>query len=71
MKKTILIFAVLMVVISTDASACSICNRVTSAWDSFTAWIERKACESAQFHYKRISGKDGICEHGNKHKANY
>ena len=71
MKKTILIFGLSMVLISTDASACSICTKVTSAWDSFTAWLERKACENAQFHYKRMSGKDGICEHGNKHKATY
>jgi hypothetical protein len=71
MKKAILICGLSMVIISTDAEACSMCTRVTSAWDSFTAWLEKKACESAQFHYKRISGKDGICEHGNKHKANY
>jgi hypothetical protein len=50
------------------AAACSVCQKVENAWDTFWTWLEKKACESAQFHYKRISGQNGVCEHGGKHQ---
>jgi hypothetical protein len=65
-KYSIILFIAL--ILSLPVSACSVCQKVESAWDSFWTWIERKACEHSQFHYKRITGQTGICEHNGKHQ---
>jgi hypothetical protein len=70
MKKYIICLVIAFSLIE-SAAACSMCRKLENAWESFTTSLEKKACENAQFHYKRITGKDGFCEHGGKHKANY
>lgn len=68
MKKVVTIFAVCTILISTEASACSICVPVQKAWDSFVEYMEKVSCQKAQIMWGRVSGKYGICEHNGKHQ---
>lgn len=68
MKKAITIFAVFMILSTTEASACSICVPVQKAWDSMIEYLEKVSCWKSQQMWGRVTGKYGICEHGGKHQ---
>lgn len=67
MKKYIAILAMMMA-LSSDASACSICVPVQKAWDEFVEYMNKVSCQKAQIMWGRVSGKYGICEHGGRHQ---
>ena len=70
MKKYIAILAIMMA-LSSDASACSICKPIADAWDSMIAYIEKIQCQKEQMVFAR-NGKYAQCRHGGKHQlANF
>jgi hypothetical protein len=67
MKKVVTIFAVSMILISTEANACSICRPIAEAFDSLIEFLDKVACQKEQMIFAR-NGKYAQCRHGGKHQ---
>lgn len=67
MKKVVTIFAVSMILFTTEANACSICRPIAEAWDSMIAYLEKVQCQKEQMIFAR-NGKYAQCRHGGKHQ---